>query len=212
MKINTLYNIDCIDGLQRLETDSIDLVLTDIPYDFVNRAFGMRRGMDKGNADILRFDLITFLNEVDRVCRGSFYIFCGPMQLSTLFSFFNDGKHTTRVLVWEKTNPAPFNGKYTWLSGIELCIYAKKPRATFNAFCRNTVIKLPTIQSKLHPTQKPQKLFEELIQISTNEGDTVLDTCIGSGTTALACIATGRNYIGFELDAAYYNIAQSRIT
>ena len=66
-------------------------------------------------------------------------------------------------------------------------------------------------KEKLHPTQKPVALFEYLIRTYTNEGDLVLDTCIGSGTAAVACINTKRNFIGFELDKGYYNIANTRI-
>jgi len=63
----------------------------------------------------------------------------------------------------------------------------------------------------LHPTQKPVALFEYLIRTYTNEGDTVLDNCIGSGTTAIACINTGRNYIGIEKEEKYCRIAEERI-
>jgi DNA modification methylase len=66
-------------------------------------------------------------------------------------------------------------------------------------------------QEQLHPTQKPVPLFEYLIRTYTNEGETVLDNCIGSGTTAIACINTNRNYIGFELDKHYCDIANERI-
>lgn len=62
-----------------------------------------------------------------------------------------------------------------------------------------------------HPTQKPVKLIEYLIQTDTDEGDTVLDNCIGSGTTAVAAIRTGRHYIGFETEETYYEIAKRRI-
>lgn len=62
----------------------------------------------------------------------------------------------------------------------------------------------------LHPTQKPTALFEYLIKTYSNSGDTVLDSCIGSGTTAIACLNTGRNYIGIEKDEKYYNIALTR--
>jgi len=64
---------------------------------------------------------------------------------------------------------------------------------------------------KLHPTQKPVELFEYLIKTYTNEGETVLDNCMGSGTTAIACINTNRNFIGFELDKHYCDIANERI-
>ena len=66
-------------------------------------------------------------------------------------------------------------------------------------------------KGKVHPTQKPVELFEYLIKTYTNENELVLDNCIGSGTTAIAAINTNRNYIGFELDESYYNIAQNRI-
>ena len=66
-------------------------------------------------------------------------------------------------------------------------------------------------KEKLHPTQKPVALFEYLIKTYTNEDETVLDNCMGSGTTAIACMNTDRQYIGFELDKDYYDIAQDRI-
>lgn len=65
--------------------------------------------------------------------------------------------------------------------------------------------------NRVHPTQKPVALFEYLIKTYTNEGEIVLDNCMGSGTTAIACINTNRNYIGFELDKYYFNIAKNRI-
>ena len=67
------------------------------------------------------------------------------------------------------------------------------------------------IEVGLHPTQKPVALFEYLIRTYTNDGDTVLDNCIGSGTTAIACINTGRNYIGIEKEEKYCQIAKERI-
>lgn len=66
-------------------------------------------------------------------------------------------------------------------------------------------------KEKLHPTQKPVSLFEYLIKTYTNENETVLDNCMGSGTTAIACINTKRNFIGFETDFTYFNIANERI-
>jgi site-specific DNA-methyltransferase (adenine-specific) len=65
--------------------------------------------------------------------------------------------------------------------------------------------------NRVHPTQKPVALFEYLIRTYTNEGDVVLDNCIGSGTTAIACMNSNRNYIGFELEKDYFDIANERI-
>ena len=67
------------------------------------------------------------------------------------------------------------------------------------------------LSNKLHPTQKPVTLFEYLIKTYTNENELILDNCMGSGTTAIACINTNRNYIGFELDTTYYNLSNKRI-
>ena len=67
------------------------------------------------------------------------------------------------------------------------------------------------MRGSLHPTQKPVALFEYLIRTYTNEGETILDNVMGSGTTAIACINTNRNFIGFEVDETYYNVAKKRI-
>lgn len=75
----------------------------------------------------------------------------------------------------------------------------------------STVLKIKSERGKLHPTQKPVALFEYLIKTYTNEGDTVLDNCAGSGTTALAALRTGRKYILIEKDAAYCDIIRKRI-
>ena len=66
-------------------------------------------------------------------------------------------------------------------------------------------------RGRLHPTQKPVALLEYLIKTYTNEGDLVLDNCMGSGSTGVACVNTGRRFIGFELDAKYFDIAKQRI-
>jgi site-specific DNA-methyltransferase (adenine-specific) len=75
-----------------------------------------------------------------------------------------------------------------------------------------SVIKIQKYNIKgQHPTQKPVALFEYLIKTYTNEGETVLDNCMGSGTTGVACLNTGRNFIGIELDDKYFEIAKERI-
>lgn len=74
-----------------------------------------------------------------------------------------------------------------------------------------TVLDFPRDKDKLHPTQKPVALMEYLIRTYTNEGETVMDNCMGSGTTGVACVNTGRKFIGMEQDAKYFEIAQKRI-
>ena len=73
------------------------------------------------------------------------------------------------------------------------------------------VIETTKKEKTYHPTQKPVELFEYLIKTYTNEGETVLDNCMGSGTTAISCLNTNRNYIGFEMDKEYFDIANERI-
>ena len=74
-----------------------------------------------------------------------------------------------------------------------------------------SIIQLKKDNSKVHPTQKPVALMEYLIKTYTNEGDLVLDNCMGSGTTGVACVNTGRRFIGIELDENYFKIAKERI-
>lgn len=74
-----------------------------------------------------------------------------------------------------------------------------------------TYISFPRVEGKIHPTQKPVALYEYLIRTYTNEGNTVMDFCMGSGTTGKACMNTGRNFIGIEKDAGYFEIAKGEI-
>lgn len=75
----------------------------------------------------------------------------------------------------------------------------------------SSVLKIKVDRGKVHPTQKPVALMEYLIKTYTNEGETVLDFTMGSGTTGVTCMQTNRNFIGFELDENYYNIANKRL-
>jgi len=81
----------------------------------------------------------------------------------------------------------------------------------FTGYPKQTLTDIKEDAEKLHPTQKPVALFEYLIKTYTNEGDLVLDNCMGSGTTGVACKNLNRNFIGIELDAEYFKIAEKRI-
>lgn len=76
----------------------------------------------------------------------------------------------------------------------------------------HTVLNFDKEETHLHPTQKPVALMEYLVRTYTNEGDVVLDNCMGSGTTGVACANTGRRFIGMEMDAGYFEVAEARIT
>lgn len=212
MDLNKVYNMDCIKGLVEIPDKSVNMVLTDIPYGFVSHKIdnGLRK-VNKDSADEVNFDMDTLLDELVRICYGSIYIFCGPIQFSYVAQGLIDRGMLMRTRLWEKTNPTPMNGQYTWLSSMECCVYARFPKATFNEFCKGTVWRYPCGQSNEHPTQKPVDLFRYLIRVSSNNGDTILDPFIGSGTTAIAAIQEGRKFIGFEINKDYYDLANRRL-
>ena len=202
---------DCLEVMQTIADKSVDLILCDLPYGEVSQKSGGLRMLDRGTADRCEMDLTAVVREFIRLCTGSFYVFCGTEQISPLVAAFRDHGLTTRVGAWEKTNPSPMNGSRLWVSGLEFCVFARRPNATFNEHCKKALWQAPSGRSKLHPTQKPVGLMERLILASTNEGDTVLDNCMGSGTTGVAAARTGRQFIGIERDPGYFAIAQNRI-
>ena len=206
---------DCMELMNNIPNESIDLVLTDIPYNVVNREDNGLRKLDKENADILTFDLINFLEQLYDKTKSTIIIFCGKEQVSIIHSYFNDkqkkGKGTVRQLIWEKSNPSPMNGQHIYLSGVENAIWFKKRGGTFNAHCKNTVFKYPIGRSKLHPTEKNHLLLQELILDNSNENDLILDPCMGSGSTGVVALQNNRNFLGIELNQNYFNIAKSRL-
>ncbi len=209
--LGKVHNCDCLEFMKQLPDNCVDLVLTDMPYNEVNREDNGLRNLDKGMADIFSGNLRVLAGELARISRGSVYIFCGIEQVSELRKIFNQGGLSTRHCIWEKTNPSPMNGQHLWLSSIENCIYAKHPNATFNESCKGAVWRNPCGTSKEHPTQKPFELFQYLTQTSSNAGMVVFDPFMGSGTTAVACERLGRKWFGCELESKYCEIANKRI-
>lgn len=206
-----LFCGDCMTYLKNVPNKSMTCTVTDIPYGEVNRKSNGLRNLDKKDADIVTFSLEDFVEEICRVTSGSIYIFCGTEQVSAIRSFLVKAGASTRLCIWEKTNPSPMNGKTIWLSGIECCVYGKFKGATFNEHCKNTVFRFPTVRGKIHPNQKPVALLQYLIETSTREGDTVFDPCMGSGTTGIAALKSNRNFVGVELNTEYFKEAKKRL-
>jgi len=202
---------DCIEIMRKLSDLSIDMLLTDIPYGIGNKKSHGLRILDKGKADIVTFDLGIFVDECIRLTKGSIYIFCWVTQISYIAQKFIDKGLIIRQGIWEKTNPSPMNGQHIWLSSLENCMFARKKKATFNQHCKSSVWRFPTKRSKLHPTEKPQKLLEYLIQSSSNEQDTILDPCAGSGSTGVACRNLGRKFILIEKEQEYCELMSQRL-
>ena len=209
--INKIIQGDCLEVMKDIEDNHFDLCLTDIPYNEVNRKNNGLRNLNKGIVDEVNFDMIEMLNSINRVCKGSFYIFCGIEQVSEIRKYFVEKGLSTRMCFWEKTNPSPMNGEYIWLSSVECIIYAKNSGSTFNGFCESPVFRYACGTNKYHPTQKPIKLLIKMIEISSNEGDLILDCFAGSCSTAVACKRMGRNFIMIEQDSDYCEIGRKRL-
>lgn len=203
-----LYLGDCRDVLPHLS--GVDAVVTDIPYAVVNRNSGGLRNLDKGNADTETFDLHWFIDETARLA-STVYVFCGTEQVSELRAGYVAQGMTTRLCVWEKSNPSPMNGEHFWLSSIEACIFARKSGAFFSEKCQSAVWRGPVARNQRHPTQKPTWLFTRLISASVPSGGVVFDPCTGSGTSAISAIRCDCQFIGCELDQMHFDLACERI-
>ncbi len=211
MEINKIVQGNCLELMKEIEDNSFEMTLTDIPYAVVNRKSNGLRNLDKKDADEETFSIEEFLPSVVRLTKGSVYVFCSTEQVSEIRGGLVDLGLTTRLCIWKKAAPSPMNGQFLWLSGIECCVYGKKKKAIFNEHCKNPVWEYASERNKLHPTQKPLKLFQYLITVSSNPGDCIFDPCIGSGTTALAAIKEKRNYFGIDLSSEYVETAKNRL-
>jgi len=203
----TLYHGDCREILPTLP--KVDAVITDIPYGEVNRASGGLRNLDKGAADIETCELSEVLKVL--LLGESVYVWCGIEQVSQLRAGMVAAGYSTRLCIWEKSNPSPMNGQHIWLSAIEACVYGKRAGAHFAEFCKSPVWRGPTAEKEDHPTPKPVWLMERQVLASVRSGGAVLDPFMGSGTTGVACANLGREFIGIEREPKYFDIARRRI-
>jgi site-specific DNA-methyltransferase (adenine-specific) len=169
---------------------------------------------DYGNwdSDFTLDTLDSFIKEYARVLKdnGSIIIFFDIWKISQLKELLEKHKFKQiRFIEWIKTNPQPLNSKVNYLTNCrEIALTAvKKSKPIFNSMYDNGTYFYPLQggKNRIHPTQKSLKLFEELILKHTNEGDTVIDTFLGGGTTAFACKNTKRNFKGTELNKEYYD-------
>ncbi len=119
------------------------------------------------------------------------------------------GFHYQNLLVWKKNNATP--NKYYMQQMEFILMLAKKPCRNINNMGSKNCLEFDNIRNKKHPTQKPVKLMQVLIENSTDCGQTVLDPFMGSGTTGVAAKNLGRSFIGIELDEDYFKIAEERI-
>ena len=203
-----LYLGDCLEIIQELEDESVDAVITDPPYGvkrdkgFTGSApFGggngkpIKRRQYSGDWDSNRPGIECF-EEMQRVSKIAF-IFGGNYFADLL-------PQGTHWVVWDKLNTMPTFGD------CEL-IWTNLPRKSVKKITCEYNGLLGKREERYHPTQKPETLMRQLILTYTQEGDTILDPFMGSGTTGVACVQTGRNFIGIEIEPKYYEIAEKRI-
>ena len=230
LELNKIYNEDCLEGIKKIPTSSIDLVVIDPPYELSTRKKDESFNKNKITRDIykLQEELIkgslvngydyVILDELVRVMKTiNIYIWCNKKQLLFYFDYFVKKLGCNyEVLLWNKTNVMPLYSN-TYLSDKEYCLYFRKkgyckPKNYSDA--RTVYFSTTNMSDKKrygHPTIKPLEFIRKIIRNSSVEGDIVLDSFMGSGTTAVACILENRNYIGFEVNKKYYDIALKRI-
>ena len=226
----TLTNESCFDLLPRIEKNSVGLVLIDPPYE-VSRDTNFQSGEATGrDTDRFRVSMdfgewdqgFTGLDKVVKECYrvlkpgGTMICFYDLWKITTLKDYFDKaGFKQIRFIEWVKTNPVPINSKVNYLTNArEIAVVGVKGgKPTFHSEYDNGIYRYPICHDKgrFHPTQKPLALFEELVRKHSNEGDLVLDCFSGAATTALACMNTGRDFIGCELDKVYYDKSMERI-
>lgn len=241
MEINKIYTGDCLEVLKGVESNSVDLILADPPYNISKE--NDRRDRSKLNSPIMRRkkELNYDFGEWDNMDRESFLVFsdnwlkecCRVLRDGgTIISFFSKEDisylgwkakefdiRTRTVISWHKTNPVPSFRKVNYLSACEFIWVGSKGKKawTFNFQQQKQMHNFFETGNSSgygvtsHPTEKPETLIKWLLTIHTNEGDLVLDPFLGSGTTAVACKELGRNYIGIELNPEYVKIAEGRL-
>lgn len=219
LELNKIYNEDCIQGMKKLPDECVDLIVTDPPYlmDYKSNRRVKQEKFDKILNDKDSHELISeAIQEYHRILKNNsaIYIFCSWHHIDFFKQEVEKYFTLKNLIVWNKNNHGSGDLKGSYAPKHEFVLFAHKGRALLQDKRIADVIDCPKISSNklLHPTEKPIQLLETFILNNSNEGDIVLDGFIGAGSTALAAINTGRNYIGFELDEKYYQIAQNRIS
>ena len=232
-----IYNEDCIAGMSRLPGHSVDMILTDLPYGMTGCRWDSIIPFDllwqqycriiKNSGAIVLTSCQPFTTKLIS-SNPEMFKYCWYWYKNMVTGFANAKKQPLRcveeVCVFYKRQPS-YNPQGIIVldkpvlsrgqSGRTDSVYkvnslGKDTYTTVTHYPRQ-VLEVKCQRDGLHPTQKPVALFDYLIRTYTNPNALVLDSCMGSGTTAVACIQSGRHYVGFEFDRTYYHTAESRI-
>lgn len=223
---------DCLELMKNISDESIDMILCDLPYGTTRNEWDKLIPFEKlwkqYNRIIKEHGCIALFNQEPfgsrlRMSNKSMYRYEWYLEKPTATGFLNANrmplKANENVAIFYKRlpvyNPQFKDGKaYTRPPGKKTSNYGDYRRMITKSngkrYPRN-ILKIEWNKGKSHPTEKPVKPLEYLIKTYTNEGMTVLDNCMGSGSTGVACVNTNRNFIGMELDEHYFGVAKERI-
>lgn len=215
---------DCLDLMKKIPDNSIDLIVTDPPYKTITggdsdgknseRPKGMLSGNRKLFAHQNNIKISDWIPELYRIAKNKshIYIFTNSLNLNEILTTsINNGFKLHNILVWEKNNCTP---SQFYMKNCEYVLFLRKGKAKWinDIGGSKTVHKFNNvIGNKNHPTEKPIDLLQFYIANSSNEGETVFDPFMGSGSTGVAAKNLNRNFYGIELDEHYYEIAKNRI-
>ena len=198
-----------------------DCIITDPPY-MINYSSRRSKDMDYRFKNTIRNDNNRELIEqvmplLNRILKkdGAIYMFCNDRNIDYFKREVEKYFRFKNLIVWDKAAHTAGDLKAQYAKRYEFIIYANKGRAKFNAGMKRYEdiwqFKRVAGKSQIHQNQKPVELIERMIAQHTKKGELVLDAFSGSGTTAVAAIKTGRQFIGFEMDKNYFEAGEKRI-
>jgi DNA modification methylase len=224
-----LYLGDSYDLISEIPTASIDLILTDPPYNLSRYSTGnIRLSWRKDiNNDVADWDKVEFrpsdwVSEFKRILKptGNIFAFCSYNLIGKWHEAFDPEFDTFQFFVWHKTNPVPKVLRAGFLNSCELIVCMWNKGHTWNFSSQREMhnfIEAPIcmgserVRNPFHPTQKPVRVLEHIIKIASKEGDVVFDPFMGVGSTGVAALNLGRKFIGIEIDENYFRAAERRI-
>lgn len=219
---------DGIAGSQLMQDKSIDLLLTDPPYG-ISKSYTcekqVSRRLRKDGTDFImprgnfgKWDAhiapAEWTAQVLPKVRGWFITFCAQAQIGEYCDILYRHKFVAvGTLVWQKTNPVPFNHKYKPINAWEALVIGKRPGTKFNGNVVHNVFlcKSPSPQQRIHTTQKPLSLIKQFLELFSDEDDFVFDPFAGSATTLIAGLDLKRQVLAYEKDREIYQSACARI-
>ena len=203
---------DCLEVMKTIKDNSIDAIITDPPYTSPTvHAFGRKIVNRLSDLAIQEFYFAEIKKEWERILKPNapILIFCDDIYSAVLMGLFYEWKQKNLV-IWDKGRIGmgnPFRKQH------ELIFYANRDSLKLNKEKLThipTIIKCP-IKKQFHGAEKPTELIEKLLNGLTLENAKILDPFMGSGSTAISCQNTNRNFIGVELDPQYYAVAVARV-